>query len=84
MKNIDDKFEEQFNRTYQCLYDHDDDDELQTIARVLISTFDELSKDNKQFAELVAEFVKKREDLISSDRECAAFMLVFSGYTLSD
>jgi len=41
----------------------------------LVKKFDELLKADPDFKNLVCDFVKAREDFISSDREAAAFML---------
>lgn len=41
----------------------------------LVEKFDSLLKTDPDFKALVCDFVKAREDFISSDREAAAFML---------
>jgi len=45
----------------------------------LVKKFDDLLKTNPDFKNLVCEFVKARQDYISSDREAAAFMLAIKG-----
>ena len=41
----------------------------------LVEKFDKLLKTDPDFKNLVCEFVKARQDYISSDREATAFML---------
>lgn len=68
-KKIDIKrFLEKFNQEYEFLYDNRDH-----VAGVneAISAFDEFLVSNREF---VIEFVKFRGDIVSSDREAAAFM----------
>ena len=68
-KNIDiKKFLKKFNKEYEFLYDNRDH-----VAGVneAISAFDEFLTNNKDF---VIEFVNFRGDIVSSDREAAAFM----------
>lgn len=62
------KFLKKFNQEYDFLYDNRDH-----VAGVneAISAFDEFFTNNKDF---VIEFVKFRGDIVSSDREAAAFM----------
>ena len=62
------KFFDQFNKEYKFLYDNNDN-----VAgfREAVQAFDEFLPEHKEF---VSEFVKYREDFISSDREAAAFM----------
>ena len=70
------KFLKQFQKEYNFLYDNDyvaGQDEA-------VAEFDKLIK-NKNFAQFVGEFVKFRGDIISSDREAAAFM--FALYELA-
>lgn len=68
-KKIDIKrFLEKFNQEYEFLYDNRDN-----VAGVneAISAFDEFLMSNREF---VIEFVNFRGDVVSSDREAAAFM----------
>ncbi len=68
-KNINiEKFNNQFNKEYDFLYENHD-----RVAgyREAIKDFDKFFEKNKEF---VCEFVKYRGDFISSDREAGAFM----------
>ena len=67
------EFLKQFNKEYNFLYEHNfvaGQDEA-------IAEFDRLIK-NENFAKFVGEFVNFRGDIISSDREAAAFMFALS------
>lgn len=44
----------------------------------LVNKFDDLLHNNPDFKALVSDFVKARQDFISSDREALAFMLAIS------
>ena len=65
--NIND-FENEFKKMYDLLYENNN-----RIAGYYeaVEAFDEFLKTHKEF---VIEFVKFRGDIISSDREAAAFM----------
>ena len=65
MKNLLEKF----NQEYQFLYDHEDN-----VAgfQEAVDAFD-MDLQNSNFKKLVQEFVQYRKDVISSDREAAAF-----------
>ena len=62
------KFEEQFNKEYEFLYDNND----------RVAGYDEALEEGDKFLqehrEFVGQFVKYRGDFISSDREVVAFM----------
>lgn len=62
------KFMEQFNKEYSFLYEN-----RNNVAGYMeaVNAFDEFARKHKTF---VCEFVKYRGDVISSDREAAAFM----------
>ena len=62
------KFLEVFNKEYNFLYDNDDNVAGYEEA---VNSFDEFVKTHGDF---VGKFVKFRGDLVSSDREAAAFM----------
>lgn len=71
MKNISvniHQFAEQFRKEYKFLYEHNDN-----VAgyREAVNAFDEFVPKHSEF---VGEFVKYRQDFISSDREAASFM----------
>lgn len=65
--NIND-FEGEFNKMYDLLYDNDN-----RVAGYYeaVDAFDEFLKNHRDF---IIEFVKFHGDIISSDREAAAFM----------
>lgn len=60
-------FAKQFQKEYNFLYDHD------RVAGMdeAVEAFDKFVKGHEDF---IREFIKYRGDLISSDREAAAFM----------
>ena len=63
----------EFNSIYNDLYDGLIDEDM-----ALVDEFDTQLHTNKEFKEKVIEFVKLRGDLISSDRECMAYMMAFN------
>ena len=63
----------EFNSIYNDLYDGLIDEDM-----ALVEEFDTQLHTNKEFKEKVIEFVKLRGDLISSDRECMAYMMAFN------
>jgi hypothetical protein len=65
------KFEEQFDKEYDFLYENKDN---VSGYREALACFDDLLKSNKSFKKFVIEFVKYRKDYIASDREAVAFM----------
>lgn len=67
MEKLEKEFSKQYKRIYDCrdnLNGYDD----------AINTFDEKTKNDKEFNEMVNDFVRYHGDFISSDREAAAFM----------
>lgn len=62
--------QKKFVKWYELFYENDDNFEGFNEA---VNEFDERMKE-KSFVEIVKEFNKERMDLISSDREAAAFM----------
>lgn len=70
------EFLERFNKEYKFLYDHGDN-----VAgyREAVEEGDLFIKKNPEF---VGEFVKFRGDIISSDREVAAFMFALYDMTV--
>lgn len=64
------KFNDQFKKEYDFLYDNNDNVAGYEEA---VNAFDDFisSPENQKF---VSEYVKYRQDFISSDREAAAFM----------
>lgn len=62
--------QKKFSKWYELFYENDDNIEGFNEA---VNEFDERMKE-KSFIEIVKEFNKERMDLISSDREAAAFM----------
>ena len=66
------EFARKFREEYKFLYDNYD-----RVAGFgeAVDAFDEyLGKNIGGFAEFVGEFAKYRKDMLTSDRECAAFM----------
>lgn len=70
-------FLEQFNREYDYLYDHHDHMAGYDKA---VDSFDAFLKD-KANASFVREFAAYRGDVVSSDREAAAFMFALDELT---
>lgn len=72
------EFLERFNKEYKFLYDHRDN-----VAgyREAVEEGDLFIKKNPEF---VGEFVKFRGDIISSDREVAAFMFALYDMTVDE
>ena len=70
------EFAKKFDEEYEYLYENND----------RVAGFDEavgefdsyLESDYRGFKSFVAEFVGYRQDVISSDRECAAFMFALA------
>lgn len=62
------EFANRFSNEYEFLYEHDD-----RVAGYgeAVEAFDDFIKKHREF---VMEFVQYRGDLVSSDREAAAFM----------
>lgn len=76
LKNIPiQKFEEQFNKEYKFLYDHDN------VAGYdeAVDAFDEFIK-TENGSKFVGEFCNYMGDFIGSDREAAAFMFALSTF----
>lgn len=61
---------DRFNNVYKVLYDND-----VATNQALIDAFDKAFEQDG-FKERVKEFVKYRKDMLSSDREIVAYMLV--------
>lgn len=61
---------DRFNNVYKVLYDND-----VATNQALIDAFDKAFEQD-EFKERVKEFVKYRKDMLSSDREIIAYMLV--------
>lgn len=69
-----DEIGQQFDINYRYLYENYDDSEISEIQRNCAFTFDECMKDST-FLELASQYSRHRNDLMTSDRECAAFIL---------
>lgn len=65
----------EFNDAYNWLYDNDKNDYVNYLEEYAMERFEAEMKSNKKFKDYVIEFVSFRNDCLSSDRECAAFML---------
>lgn len=72
------KFSEQFHKEYEFLYDHNDNVAGYEEA---VNAFDEMIMEDN-FKDFVGEFSKFRQDIISSDREAAAFMFALGSFEL--
>lgn len=74
-------FSKEFNANYEYLYNSDND-----IPQYyeLMDMFDMLSGKNEMFTKLVTEFIKYRQDYITSDREAVAFMITLLEYNGTD
>ena len=72
-----DRFLEQFNKEYALLYDNHD-----RVAgyHEAVNAFDDFIQDT-QHAAFVGEFAKHRQDMVTSDREAAAFMFALDAMT---
>ena len=64
------KFNDQFEKEFMFLYDHDDNVAGYDEA---VEWFDEMLHTNESFKKFVGSVAKARQDLIASDREAAAF-----------
>lgn len=69
-----DEILQQFNINYRYLYENCADPEIHEIQRNCAFTLDECMND-PAFHQLACQFANHRNDLMTSDRECAAFIL---------
>ena len=74
--NIDD-FLKKFDSNYDFLYDANKDGSEVAGQREAAAAFDDFLKEHRDF---VCEFVRYRGDVISSDREAAAFMFTMADF----
>ena len=74
MSNLLEKMLKLFSCNYEMLYEKADEERTQEQVRKLAYEFDHLL-DDKEFAFAVRIFNDYREDIISSDREAAAFLM---------
>lgn len=63
-----------FSHAYQFIYENECD-YMEILYSPLVDIFDDLRKNDPDFQKLLNEFARARQDLITSDREAAAFML---------
>lgn len=74
-KKLDlDEIGQQFDINYRYLYENYNDEDIAKIQRDCAFTFDECMKD-PAFLQLACQYSNHRNDLMTSDRECAAFIL---------
>lgn len=69
-----------FNSTYKYLYDQETTENAAVIYMLenpYIDNFDDNLKTDPDFKNLVSKFNEYRQDIISSDREAAAFMIAY-------
>lgn len=71
------KFKKEFEKEYDFLYDNYDRVAGYNDA---LDEYDNLLKNSENFAKFVVEFIKYRGDILSSDRECVAFMFALEKY----
>lgn len=69
------KFDYLYNKYYDYYLDNADERE-----RYDAIVFDYMMKESEQYRKLVKEYVKIREDYLSSDRECASFERALQDY----
>lgn len=72
------EFIKKFDELYDWLYDYGNEDEIDEAAQ----DFDRMVNENEPFKNLVTKFVEYRKDVISSDREAAAFIGTFEEMVL--
>ena len=66
------------SKIYDGLYDYESEREWAHFrVEELAEQFDELMKGDEDFHDDVIEFVKCRGDALTSDRECAAYMVMY-------
>lgn len=70
MEELEPVFEKWYSNFYRT---HDDNDSKE--YREAVKTFDKKSKNDPEFSAIVQQFTNYRCDLISSDREAAAFVM---------
>ena len=70
MKELKNAFVKNYSRLYQTDDDHESGEFYDAVDK-----FDEMSANNAQFTATVQKFNKYMGDLISSDREAAAFVM---------
>lgn len=76
IRNVDaEKFDRRFEETYDFLYESHDN--VAGYAEA-VDAFDAFAPKHVEF---VSDFVSRRGDLITSDRECAAFMFALADLT---
>lgn len=67
------KLNKAFEQAYEFMYENG-------TPKMFVEIFETCAK-NKYFKMVLADFAKYREDVISSDRECAAFILAYMSTT---
>lgn len=75
MKELLQKFEKKFSDIYDFLYNTDYVPAIHEQVSVLAKEFDETLRNDEDFRNGVGMFGKYRQDIITSDREAAAYML---------
>jgi hypothetical protein len=71
-----------YNKAYNKFYVNDErgDRETDMVERILSGEFDRRITSSPDFKALITSFVEYRGDFISSDRECAAFLVALEEY----
>lgn len=75
------KFDKRFHSVYNYLYDTADRIRTQQIVNTAANTFDTCMKTSAKFKLLASVYCNHRGDLLTSDRECAAYVLATLHYT---
>lgn len=71
-----DRYLKMFGEIYNYLYDNDNEYTAITQS-ILCDLFEEKINREESFKKTVREFVKAREDVLTSDREIAAFIATY-------
>lgn len=79
-KEIDMKdFAENYSQAYQTFYGSDDS-VLNCIEFYFCRMFDERYNSDEQFTDIANKFIEYRQDMMTSDRECAAFTVTYMAF----
>ena len=71
------QFSKEFKEEYNFLYKHND--KVAGYEQAL-NEFDSMLKNDNNFKKFVGQYVEYRQDFLSSDRECVAFMFALEKY----
>lgn len=68
------KLAKEYGRVYRFLYDNDETIDYKKV----VESFDIMIEKNDNFKRFIGEFCDYIQDIVSSDRECAALILAMS------